>query len=169
MKGVGSTQLILWWCFSWGFYLRHFSRAVAIVAHKMASQGNVREVKSQRYLRKHKIPEMLENLTAALVYSKPENPKEFMKEYFETLKAARDKGSEPPSLLDESNIISIYGMMDFPSKGYITTEQYHVAMKSIGVCEYNTTPIGTDIDKITQETFLREAKSGLLKAVGTYA
>lgn len=136
---------------------------------KMESQGRDQEVNAERYMREHRIRDLFENLTAALVYERPEDPKLFIKEHLEELMKARDHGCPPPSLLDESNIHSLFSMMDLNKTGFIKLEQYHAGMQSMGVKEYNQTPIGSEIDKITLETFTREAKESLKKAVGTYA
>ena len=135
----------------------------------MESQGKAQELNAECYMNQHRIRELFENLTAALVYERPEDPKSFIKEHLEKLKKARDEDCPPPSLLDESNILSLFGMMDLTKRGYIKLEQYHAGMQSLGVKEYNQTPFGSEVDKISLETFTREAKESLKKAVGTYA
>lgn len=135
----------------------------------MESQGKDQELNAERYMREHRVRDLFENLTAALVYERPEDPKLFIKEHLEKLKEARDRGGPPPSLLDESNILSLFGMMDLTERGFIKLEQYHAGMQSMGVKEYNQTPFGSEIDKISLETFTREAKESLKKAMGTYA
>lgn len=135
----------------------------------MESQGKAQELNAERYMREHRIRDLFENLTAALVYERPKDPKLFIKEQLEKLKEARDRGVPPPSLLDESNILSLFGMMDLTERGFIKLEQYHAGMQSMGAKEYNQTPFGSEIDKISLETFTREAKESLKKAMGTYA
>ena len=135
----------------------------------MESPGKAQELNAERYMSQHRIRDLFENLTAALVYERPEDPKLFIKEHLEKLKKARDDGCPPPSLLDESNIISLFGMMDLTKRGYIKLEQYHAGMQSMGVKEYNQTPFGSEVDKISLETFTREAKESLKKTLGTYA
>ena len=135
----------------------------------MESKGDELEKQAAEYMKHHRIPELFENILAQLVYYAPEHPKEFIKEYLVELKKARDESTDPPSLLNEKNIVSLFGMMDLTKKGYINMDQYHSAMANLGAVEYNKTPVGAEVNKISQETFIREAKLGMLKATGTYA
>lgn len=123
-----------------------------------------------KYLKEHKIIELFQNLTAALVYERPEDPKDFMKRHIESLlKAKSDPDeAEPPCFMDESNLKSIYYMLDVTKRGYITREQYLQAMGNLGVTKFNENPAGADFNKITLETFLRETKAALRDASATY-
>lgn len=125
---------------------------------------------ASKYLKDHKIIELFQNLTAALVHERPEDPKEFMKNHIEQLlKAKSDPDlAEPPCFMDESNLKSVYSMLDVTKKGYISKEQYLQAMGSIGVRKFNENPAGADLNKITLETFLRETKASLRDASATY-
>jgi len=120
------------------------------------------------YLEEHRIPELLENLVAALVYHRPDDHKAFMLEHIEDLKKAKQDFHDPPCMFDISNIQSVYGMLDVTKRGHITVEQYKEAMKCLGVNKYNSSPAGAELNKITQETFVRELKSSLKGAVSTY-
>lgn len=46
----------------------------------------------KQYLTKHRVPELLEHLTMALVYNRPENPEEFILEELTRMKAVQDAG-----------------------------------------------------------------------------
>ena len=137
--------------------------------YKMESKGQDHEIDAIEYMKQHRITELFDNILAQLVYHKPERPKEFIKTYLNALKKARDEDTDPPNLLDESNILSLFGMMDLTKKGHISLEQYNSAMDNLGAVDYNKVPVGAEINKISQETFVREAKLGLLKAMRTYA
>lgn len=126
---------------------------------------------ASQYLKDHKIVELFQNLTSALVYEKPEDPKTFMKNHIERLLKAKSDpdDAEPPCFMDESNVKSIFLMLDITKRGYITKEQYLQAMGNLGVRKFNDNPAGAELNKITMETFLRETKSSLRDASATYA
>lgn len=128
------------------------------------------EEESAKYLKEHKILELFENLTAALVHERPDDPKAFMKNYIEQLqKAKRDPDlNEPPSFIDESNLRSIFYMLDITRKGYISSEQYLKAMGNMRVSKFNTDPAGAEFNRISLETFIRESKAALRNASATY-
>ena len=128
------------------------------------------EEEASKFLKDHKIIELFENLMAGLVYERPADPKEYMKKHIQQLlKAKSDPDeAEPPSLLDESNLKSMYYMLDITKKGYISKEQYLQAMGAIGARKFNENPAGADLNKITLETFLRETKASLRDASATY-
>ena len=107
-------------------------------------------------MKDHRIIELFESMMAGLVYERPENPKEYMKKHLQ-------------QLLDESNLKSMYYMLDITKKGYISKEQYLQAMGAIGARKFNNNPSGANLNKITLETFLRETKASLRDASATYS
>lgn len=123
------------------------------------------------YLQEHCIPELFEQLTTALVYNRPADPRLFIREQLEQLKKNKDDPEQhsAPSLFDDSNLISVFGMLDVPGKGHITHTQYTEAMRCLGITQYNHSPAGAEMNKITRDTFLREAKAGLNLATQTYS
>ena len=127
------------------------------------------ESEAANYLRNHKIPQLLENLTAALVYHRPDDPRQFTREHIEKLlKAKADPSQSPPSLVDESNVVSVFRMLDLAGKGSVTRQQYMEAMSSLGVSNFSPDPPGAAIDKISKDTFVTEASSALRDAATTY-
>ena len=127
------------------------------------------EAEAVEYLQKHKIPKLLENLTAALVFHRPEDPRAFTKDYVQDLlKAKTDPTQSPPVFVDDSNVQSVFGMLDLASNGSITREQYFEAMKSLGVSNFSRDPSGAEIDKISRDTFVLEAKAALKDAATTF-
>ena len=130
---------------------------------------SIHEAEATMYLKEHHISELFQNFTAALVYHRPEDPKAFIREHIKQLQEAKaDKEKEPPSILDESNVLSVFRMLDVAKKGYITAAQYHAAMKNMGIHFYNRGPAGAELNKITEETFLRETKISLKAALRTF-
>lgn len=127
------------------------------------------EEETMRYLKEHKVLALFENLTAALVYYRPEDPREFMKDYILQLQEAKSTpDKESPSLIDDSNLDSIFGMLDITKKGHITHEQYLQAMKNLGVTRYNQNPAGAELNKISKDTFMRESKAAVRAATATF-
>lgn len=130
----------------------------------------VYEMAAKEYLSKHKILEFFENLTAALVFEKPEDPKAFARDFIHKLKEAQNEPelSQPPSLVNISNLESIFGMLDITKTGYISLAQYRQAMTSVGLKKFNTSPSGADFNKISLPTFVRESRAALGDASATY-
>ncbi|XP_002732996.1 EF-hand calcium-binding domain-containing protein 10-like [Saccoglossus kowalevskii] len=131
----------------------------------MATQG---EEEARDYLEKHRILDLFNNITAQLVFNRPEQPKRFMIEVIERLREARTTQLDYPCIFDDSNIIAIFGMLDPTKKGFITLAQYKEAMSILGVKSYDEYPSGAESDKIAQDTFVREAKHGLKKSSSTF-
>ena len=121
------------------------------------------EAEATEYLDKHKILKFFENLTAALVYERPEDLKAFAREFIEKLQKANSDPdvAEPPCLVNNSNLESIFGMLDITNKGYIPLVQYTKAMENLGVVEFNTKPAGGSFNRINKDTFVMEAKTAL--------
>ena len=137
-----------------------------------ATGDNLRpmEAEAASYLREHKIPELLENLTAALVFNRPEDPRAFITEHLERLLRAQSDPTEhrPPLFIDETNVRSVFGMLDLTNTGFISHEQYLAAMGTLGVSKFNRNPPGTQLNKINRDIFIREANAGLMSAAATY-
>ena len=120
------------------------------------------EKEASKYLQDHKIIELLQYLVGLLVYETPADPKEYMNHMHQLLKGKSDPDkAEPPCLLDESNLKSIYHMLDITKKGCISKEQYLQAMGILRVRKFKENPAGADLNKVTLETFLRETKAAL--------
>ena len=122
------------------------------------------------YLEKHKLKEFFENLTAALVYERPEDIKAFACEFIERLQKAKMEPNvaQPPCLIDNSNLESIFGMLDITKKGYIHLVQYTKAMENLGLKRFNSKPQGVSLNKISKDTFMREAKIALRNNCSTF-
>lgn len=83
-----------------------------------------RNDEAQEYLEKHKIDELFANITAQLVFNQTDNPKETIIDFLERLKKAKLANLNPPSLMEDNNLQSIFGMLDPSGKGAITYKQY---------------------------------------------
>ncbi|TNN41794.1 EF-hand calcium-binding domain-containing protein 10 [Liparis tanakae] len=131
----------------------------------MATQ---REQDAADYLKKHKIPELLENLTSMLFFHRPEKPREFLVEQLEQLKMSQQSGIKAPSLFNKANLDAVYGILDPTHQKHITFAQYKQALITLGIKDINECPEGVNEDKISHETFETEAIRGLQRCSATY-
>ncbi|KAA8590317.1 EF-hand calcium-binding domain-containing protein 10 isoform X2 [Etheostoma spectabile] len=120
------------------------------------------------YLEKHKIFELMENLTSMLFFYRPENPREFLIEQLEQLKMSQQNGVDGPNLFNNSNLDAVFGILDPANKKYITFAQYKHALTTLGIKNINECPEGVNEDRISQETFETEAIQGLQRCSATY-
>ena len=58
------------------------------------------------------------------MYRSTEDPKAYMKQFLEKLKDARTVQRNYPCIFDDSNVRSLFGMLDVTGKGFVTYEQY---------------------------------------------
>ncbi|KAI7811883.1 putative EF-hand calcium-binding domain-containing protein 10, partial [Triplophysa rosa] len=127
-----------------------------------------REQEAAEYLEKHKIIDLMDNLTSMLFFYRPERPREFLIDQLEKLKESKVSQEYSPCLFNESNLDALFGILDPSHQGYITHAQYKEALKTLGVKNFNEFPDGAGEDRISQETFRREAKDGLLRSAATF-
>ncbi|CAF2973461.1 unnamed protein product [Rotaria sp. Silwood2] len=136
--------------------------------HPNAPIANPIEETATDYLKIHHIPELFHNLSASLVYNKPDDPKAFMIDYLEQLKKARATGLAFPALVQDTDLTSVFRMLDPVGLGYIAYSQYASTMEALGITKYNTAPTGKEKDRISSETFCQEAKKRLNELNATY-
>ncbi|CAI5785199.1 EF-hand calcium-binding domain-containing protein 10 [Podarcis lilfordi] len=110
-----------------------------------------REAEGRAYLAQHKIPELLHNLSALLLYHRPDRPREFLIKTLEKIKYAKMTSTDFPYLMDESNVDAMFGMLDVAGQGYITIPQYKGALESLGLSIQDEIYKETDI--MTAEEF----------------
>ncbi|XP_028813663.1 EF-hand calcium-binding domain-containing protein 10 [Denticeps clupeoides] len=128
-----------------------------------------REREAADYLEEHKIPELVHNLTSMLFFHRPERPKEFLIAQLEQLRVSKLHSVESPCLFNDSNLDAVFGILDPARQGHITFAQYKEALTTLGIKSYNEFPDGAACDKISRETFNKEAKEGLLKSSATFS
>ncbi|KAJ1063096.1 hypothetical protein K5549_012571 [Capra hircus] len=93
-----------------------------------------RELKARNYLEKHRIMDLLTYLTSALLFFRPERPREYLISVLERLRIAKLSGVALPFFMDNSNIASMFEMLDSSNKGSISFVQYKEALKTLGLC-----------------------------------
>ncbi|XP_041072028.1 EF-hand calcium-binding domain-containing protein 10 [Carcharodon carcharias] len=126
------------------------------------------EREAAEYLAEHQILELLDNLTSLLLYQRPAKPLEFLIGQLEKLNVARQTEKDYPCLFDESNLDTVFGILDTTRQGHITLRQYREALKTMGVKDFVMEPLGALDNKITLATFKKEAKAGLMKTCATF-
>ncbi|XP_008309713.1 EF-hand calcium-binding domain-containing protein 10-like [Cynoglossus semilaevis] len=131
----------------------------------MATQ---KEKESSDYLKRHKIIELMDNLTSMLFFYRPENPREFLIKQLEQLNISKQTGEKRPNLFNSSNLDAVFGILDPTNQKYITFAQYKQALITLGIKDINDSPEGVDEDRISHETFKREAMQGLEKCSATF-
>lgn len=128
------------------------------------------EEKAVKYLKEHKIIELFNNILSEMFIKRPEDPKAFIREYIkQLLKAKADPDNmDPPCMFEESNIKSVFFMLDLNKKGYISLNQYLLVMDVLRLNKFNQKPAGSEFDKISLETFVQETKAAFRDAYSTY-
>ncbi|XP_039105718.1 EF-hand calcium-binding domain-containing protein 10 [Hyaena hyaena] len=95
--------------------------------------GSSREEEAKNYLEKHRIMELLNYLTSSLLFFRPEKPREYLISILERLRIAKITGVAFPFFMDNSNIVSMFEMLDTSNKGSISFVQYKEALKTLGL------------------------------------
>ncbi|KAL0967946.1 hypothetical protein UPYG_G00260210 [Umbra pygmaea] len=123
-----------------------------------------KEQEAADYLRKHKIIELMGNLTSMLFFYRPERPQEFLITQLEELRESKTRSLDCPSLFNDTNLDAVFGILDPTKQGHISYAQYREALTTLGIETFNEQPEGVAKDIISQETFKREAKEGLKRS-----
>ncbi|XP_008109768.1 EF-hand calcium-binding domain-containing protein 10 [Anolis carolinensis] len=119
-----------------------------------------REEEGREYLAQYKIPELLHTLTALLLFYRPDRPREFLIRTLEKIKLAKLTNSEYPCLMEESNLDTMFGMLDVEGRGTINLAQYKGALEALGLSSEDEPYQETDL--ITQNVF----KENVMKKIG---
>ncbi|KFP00274.1 EF-hand calcium-binding domain-containing protein 10, partial [Calypte anna] len=62
-----------------------------------------------------------------------ERPREFLIQALEKVKAGRRAEGDYPYLMDEDNLVAMFGLLDVLGQGHITPAQYREALKTLGL------------------------------------
>ncbi|KAF3706208.1 EF-hand calcium-binding domain-containing protein 10 [Channa argus] len=112
-----------------------------------------REEDAADYLKRHRIIELMDNLTSMLFFYRPENPREFLIEKLEELKLSQQHKVKGPNLFNSSNLDTVLRILDPANQKYITFAQYQQALITLGIKKFNECPEGANKDRISHETF----------------
>ncbi|XP_051031251.1 EF-hand calcium-binding domain-containing protein 10 [Phodopus roborovskii] len=125
-----------------------------------------RELQAKEYLEKHQIMELLSQLTSFLLFVRPKKPREYLISLLEQLRIAKLTGIGFPFFMENSNIVSMFEMMDSSGRGCISFVQYKEALKNLGL--YTADEVLNDdghiitLDKFRDEVNRRMEKIWLL-------
>ena len=61
-------------------------------------------------------------------FTYPDYPRQYIIDFLKKLQEAKAVKMDYPCIFDESNVVSLFGIMDPSSKGYISYEQYKTGM-----------------------------------------
>ncbi|XP_068963078.1 EF-hand calcium-binding domain-containing protein 10 [Petaurus breviceps papuanus] len=114
------------------------------------------------YLKKHHIMELLSYLTCQLLYRRPDKPRDFLLNMLARIKIAKITAVDYPYLMDDSNLISMFEIMDPTNQGFITPVQYKEALKNLGLLDPDEV-IGEDGEVITKDDFRKDVNRRTLK------
>ncbi|XP_028624739.1 EF-hand calcium-binding domain-containing protein 10 [Grammomys surdaster] len=93
-----------------------------------------RELQAKLYLERHRIMELLSQLTSFLLFARPKKPRDYLISLLERLRIAKAMKVAYPYFMDNSNIVSMFEMMDTAGRGCISFVQYKEALKNLGLC-----------------------------------
>ncbi|KAM9216310.1 EF-hand calcium-binding domain-containing protein 10 [Dugong dugon] len=127
--------------------------ATALRGAMEASRNREREAKE--YLEKHKIMELLNLLTSALLFCRPGKPREYLIATLERLRIAQVTGVAFSFFMDNTNIVAMFEMLDSSNRGTISFVQYKEALKTLGLCTADEV-LKDDGHAITLEKFRNE-------------
>ncbi|KAM9028308.1 EF-hand calcium-binding domain-containing protein 10 isoform 1-T2 [Ara ararauna] len=120
------------------------------------------EQRGRDYLQRHRIPALLHRLGALVLYHRPDRPREFLVQALEKVKAGRRAEGEYPSLMDQDNVVAMFGLLDVVGQGHITAAQYREALKTLGL---TTEDLHIEDDAIiTLDVFTQEVKKRMLES-----
>ncbi|KAK9823175.1 hypothetical protein WJX72_000841 [[Myrmecia] bisecta] len=83
-------------------------------------------VAAQNYLEEHSLGPLFEAMTAALLVSKPEDPRRFLLDYLHRLQT----GAAPPAITT-AELQTMFDMFDITHTGSVSVEQATKALKTV--------------------------------------
>merc|ERR1712054_363076 len=125
---------------------------------RMAALGPDQAEKSREYLANKRVPQLLQRLSAAVLFHRPDDPRAFLLRQLEALKSGEDM------LFTDDDLQTMFSMFDIVRKGSITVDQYKQAMSTLGV-DQPANPSGANV---SFEEFSKLAKEGLRDSAQAY-
>ena len=93
----------------------------------MAAGFNKLEERAEEYLRKHRIPELFEDLCSAVCFKRPENVQGFLKEQLKLKKLHGFK----TGVFTKEEVANIFSLFDLKKDGFIGRETCRSALKTL--------------------------------------
>mmetsp|Transcript_48430 Transcript_48430/g.115250 ORF Transcript_48430/g.115250 Transcript_48430/m.115250 type:complete len:144 (-) Transcript_48430:94-525(-) len=101
---------------------------------------------SELYLENHNIRGLFKHLSTRILFSKPENPKDFLVEELKKVHACQREQIAVPPMFQEKDLMAIFGMFDVTGSGKISQEQVAKAMTNLGIEDYTAAPGNEQVD-----------------------
>ncbi|KAJ3357813.1 EF-hand calcium-binding domain-containing protein 1 [Entophlyctis luteolus] len=135
----------------------HLQQLQQVAKQPAPVPGNSQREAADAYLRKHNIPDTLQQILTALLHQRPDDPRKFIIKKLEEAKNSKARGQ---SLLvfSRENLVALFKVFDVTGKGHITLDQYKAAMTDIGACNYDSMPVGYEKDRIMMDDFVDNAR-----------
>ncbi|XP_074124497.1 EF-hand calcium-binding domain-containing protein 10 isoform X1 [Sminthopsis crassicaudata] len=121
-----------------------------------------REREALLYLKKHRILDLLVHLTSSILFHRPDKPREFLQDMLSRIKIAKITSVDFPYLIDDSNLVSMFEIMDPTNQGFITPVQYKEALKNLGLLDSDEV-IDENLEVITKDYFRKDVARKTLK------
>merc|ERR1711988_1109547 len=110
------------------------------------------------YLTEKRVPQLLQRLSAAVLFHRPDDPRAFLLKQLEALKSGQDM------LFTDEDLQTMFLMFDIVRKNSIAVDQYKQAMGTLGVDD-PAEPAGP---QVTFDEFALLAKEGLAGSAKAY-
>lgn len=127
------------------------------------------------FVRETRTIELLEELTAMLLYHQPDDPKAFLIQQLEALRQAKpaDRGAarlaEPAGLFSLADLDALFDVFDIEKKGVLSLAQYRQALADMGVTVFDREPALAPSGVMDKGTFLHLASRALADQAAQYA
>ncbi|KAG1673941.1 hypothetical protein FOA52_015696 [Chlamydomonas sp. UWO 241] len=119
---------------------------------------------AEAYLEHHKLPQLLETMTATLMFHKPADPRAFIIDY---LTKAKTGGTSP--LVNDTDLDTMFGMFDIVGRGVISSEQGDNALRSVLGPGSSLEAVGVAPGSVLTKDKFVDAMSRAIKANMPYA
>lgn len=108
----------------------HPSHAQFATVHGKGRHAEDPSEQVRDYVDRHDLLAVMEQSLAALLYSKPEDPKAFLSNYLGILKKA---GRKETSFFTDDDLGIVFGLFDLTGKGVMAPKQFANALKNLGI------------------------------------
>ncbi|CAG7823221.1 unnamed protein product [Allacma fusca] len=126
-----------------------------------------------RYIEKYNLISLMEYFLSLVCISAPDNPFKFISDIARRMMLARTDREEFDNLMGDGifqrdHVYALYRLFDKEQNGSISLSQYKTGMETLGLLQYNLTPEGHEIDKITEDVFVSETIAALEKLLRSF-
>jgi len=118
--------------------------------------------KAKCYFTERRIQDLFQYMIGQLLANTPEDPLAFLKDLMDRCLMYRSQViKSPPLLFDTRHTESVFYAFDPLKSGFITKKQYHKAMETIGILEYERDPC-TFKGLVPKEVWMNNSRTALV-------